>query len=114
MCDEPCRASPERENQSQRRAFISPTEKTKETRDIFRTTALLSFGPLHWNGLLILFFRLPREYGCMNEEVLLQKRLQDIPQELLVFSKRPRFFQFGIHKLSHTFQETSFETPETS
>jgi hypothetical protein len=114
MCGEPCRASPERENQSQRRAFISPTEKTKETRDIFRTTTLLSFGPSHRNGLLILFFRLPQGYTGVNQKILLQKRLQDIPQKLLVFPERPRFIEIGGHLLTHTFQKTSLETPETS
>ena len=114
MCGEPCRASPERENQSQRRAFISPTEKTKETRDIFRTTTLLGFEPSHGNGLLIFFIRISIGLTCVNQEILLQERLQNIPQKLLVFSECPRFFQFGIHKLSHAFQKTSLETPETS
>lgn len=50
----------------------------------------------------------------MNQKILLQKRLQDIPQELLVFPKRPWFVKIGGHLLTHTFQKASLETPETS
>ena len=114
MCGEPCRASPERENQSQRRAFISPTEKTKETRDIFRTTTLLGFGPSHGNGLLILFFRIPECLTCVNQEVRLEEGLQYVTKELLIFPKRPWVVEIRTDLLTHTVQKASFETPKAS
>lgn len=114
MCGEPFRASPARENQWQRRAFISTTEKTKDAWDIFRATTLLSLVPRHWDLDLVLFFGLSNDLTAMNQHVVLEKRIQRVPQELLILTECPGGFEIGSHLLTDVLQKTPLETPETS
>jgi hypothetical protein len=50
----------------------------------------------------------------MNQEILLQERLQHIPQKLLIFSECPWLVQIRSYLLTHRLQQSSLETPQSS
>lgn len=72
------------------------------------------FMPSHGNLHLILFLRISNDLTAMDQHIVLEKGIQNIPKELLIFAKSPCFFQIRCHLLTDALQKSSLETPKSS
>jgi hypothetical protein len=70
--------------------------------------------PGHGDLYLIFFFGLPNDLATVNQHIMLEKRIQCVAQEFLIFSEGPGCFEKRGDLLTHAFQKSMLEAPKSS